>query len=363
MFTAATLQPGDAPTVHRIQPLQDARWSRFLEQHPDASVFHSAAWLTALQRTYNYEPVAFTTSPPGNELRNAVVACYVNSWLTGRRLVSLPFSDHCELLTDGPVSRTAVLSSLRRELPDRKLAYIELRPLVALTDPGALFHSNYEFRLHRIDLNPDLDTLFHNCHKDSTQRKIRRAIREDLRYEEGTSDYLLDTFYRLLLLTRRRHQIPPQPKEWFQNLIASFGSELKIRVALKGQTPVASILTLRHKHTLVYKYGCSDPQFNNLGGTHLLFWKSIEEAKHDGLRVFDLGRYEADNAGLITFKDRWGSTRSTLIYSRLAASSESKNNYRPAGPNPRFRMIKRIFSHLPERVQYSVGNVLYKHIG
>src|SRR5208282_5243177 len=50
------------------------------------------------------------------------------------------------------------------------------------------------------------------------------------------------------------------------------------------------------------KYGCSDARFNNLGGMHLLFWRSIEEAKKDGLRTFDLGRSGREGAGLNVFK-------------------------------------------------------------
>ena len=64
-------------------------------------MFHTSGWLRALQRTYGYEPVAFTTSPPGADLdERRSLFCDIRSWLTGRRLVSLPFSDHCEPLVD-----------------------------------------------------------------------------------------------------------------------------------------------------------------------------------------------------------------------------------------------------------------------
>ena len=88
-------------SLQRIEPLQDPRWGKFLERHPRASVFHTPAWLEALRRTYGYVPVAYTTSLPGRELEDGVVLCQVDSWVTGRRLVSLPFSDHCEPLVDG----------------------------------------------------------------------------------------------------------------------------------------------------------------------------------------------------------------------------------------------------------------------
>jgi len=86
--------------VYAINPLEDIRWPEFIARHPNASVFHSRGWLYALQTTYGYAPVAFTTSSPSQELNNAVLFSEVRSWLTGSRLVSLPFSDHCEPLVE-----------------------------------------------------------------------------------------------------------------------------------------------------------------------------------------------------------------------------------------------------------------------
>src|ERR1700758_4552655 len=84
----------------QIDPIQDVRWADLVARHPMASVFHTVGWLKTLRRTYGYEPVGFTTSSPSGALKNGLVFCRVNSWLTGRRLVSLPFSDHCEPLCD-----------------------------------------------------------------------------------------------------------------------------------------------------------------------------------------------------------------------------------------------------------------------
>src|SRR5438067_1875924 len=85
-------------SVYQIDPVSDPRWSEFLQTNRGASVFHTAGWMDALRRTYGYEPVAYTTSPPCTMLDNGWVFCRVRSWLTGRRLVSLPFSDHCDPL-------------------------------------------------------------------------------------------------------------------------------------------------------------------------------------------------------------------------------------------------------------------------
>jgi lipid II:glycine glycyltransferase (peptidoglycan interpeptide bridge formation enzyme) len=207
-------------------------------------------------------------------------------------------------------------------------------------------------------MSANVNTLFRSFHKDSTQRKIRRAEREGLTEEVGRSDRLVGIFYQLMLLTRRRHRLPPQPRIWFRNLIDQFGEALKIRVAFKGPQPVASILTLRHQDTLVYKYGCSDTKFNSLGGMHLLFWRSIQAAKDCGIRVFDLGRSDSGNGGLITFKDRWGAKRSTLTYARYPADHSQLR-----GANWKWRIARQVFAHAPDSFLSAAGHLFYKHVG
>jgi hypothetical protein len=82
-----------------------------------------------LRQTYQYEPFVLTTSPSDRELTDGLVLCRINSRLTGKRLVSLPFSDHCEPLVDRQEDLEALLGSLEGELGKEDLRYIEIRPL------------------------------------------------------------------------------------------------------------------------------------------------------------------------------------------------------------------------------------------
>ncbi len=87
-------------TLYSFNPLENSRWNRFVENHPGGSIFHASAWIKALWDTYGYRPVVYTTASPDSELTDAILLCEVRSSLTGNRLVSLPFSDHCALLAD-----------------------------------------------------------------------------------------------------------------------------------------------------------------------------------------------------------------------------------------------------------------------
>ena len=114
--------------VFRIDPLTDPRWPDFLERQPRASAFHSPEWLGALHASYGYLPLAYTTSAPQMSLENGWVFCEVRSWLTGRRLVSLPFSDHCDPLTDNPDDFDDIAHTLQEECEQQNWDYVEFRP-------------------------------------------------------------------------------------------------------------------------------------------------------------------------------------------------------------------------------------------
>jgi hypothetical protein len=347
--------------IYSIDPLGDDRWVQLVREHPDASIFHTPGWLRSLKRTYGYEPGAFTTSAPGLKLNDGMVFCRVRSWMTGSRLVSLPFSDHCQPLVDNVGSFKSLLSAFQVEAQRERQKYIELRPLsspsLALEEGMPLAKSD-QFYFHRLNLEPDAASLFHGFHKSCVQRKIRRAERENLAYESGRSAALLSKFYRLLVLTRRRHMLPPQPLIWFQNLLECVGDNITIHVVSKDEEPVASILTLTHRTCLVYKYGCSDERFHNLGGMPLLFWMVIQKAKEAGLRELDLGRSELDNNGLVQFKSHLGAECSNLTYYRYPALQHG-GQIRNWGS----QLGRHLFSKVPDSLLVPMGRLLYKHLG
>jgi CelD/BcsL family acetyltransferase involved in cellulose biosynthesis len=343
--------------VFEFNPLEDPRWKALTEIHPTATVFHSVEWLRALKACYGYEPRALTLTPPELPLTTGFVYCQIRSALTGNRLVSLPFSDHCEPLVDGTDDFNSLLGNLSEAVDQKRWKYLETRPVMLKPASARNFGTSDTYFLHRLNLLPSEEALFKNFHKGSVQRKIRRAEREKLRYEAGSSEKMLDQFYDLLVITRRRLGLPPQPRKWFESLIACMGPSLKIRIALKGETPVASILTLAGKKSVVYKYGCSEPRFNNLGGTALLFWNTICEAKASGCDSFDLGRSDIHNPGLVTFKERWGAERIAVNYWRYPAPAARSE------PEAAIRRFRRIVRLAPRKLLVTLGNLFYRHVG
>ncbi len=344
--------------LYTIDPLLDSRWEDLVSTHRWASVFHQPGWLKALAKTYGYRPLILTRTPPLERLTDGVPFCDIRSSITGCRLVSLPFADHAEPLLREMDDASDFTAWMRTECVRQKWKYVELRPLSWKLPLDSGMATSEVFWFHSLDLTPPVEQLFRGLHKSCLQRRIRRAEREQLFYEKGCSKNIIDDFYRLLLITRRRHQLLPQPRAWFRNLIEYMSPDVEIRMARKEGNPIAAILSLRHRSTVVYKYGCSDERFHHLAGMPFLFWKLIEESRTAGAEQLDLGRTSLDNRGLIEFKDRLGAERrqiSYLRYPQAMVGTGAVGSYLPA--------TRRLFSILPDALSSRAGQLLYRHIG
>jgi len=349
--------PMSRRAVQRIDPLRDPRWQGLTSRHPRASIFHTRGWLEALYRTYGYQPGAVTTEDNSGRLSGAIVFCHVKSKLTGNRIVSVPFSDYCDPLVEH--------EDEERELFDALIAgngrdYVEWRPCSPMFGACVGVPIASRYLLHRVDLTIGSDKLLGSFHHNHVLRKIRRSAREGVQYAEGRSAELLNAFYALVVKTRRGHGLPPQPCQWFRNVLDCLPEAAILRLAFKDRRPIAGILTLRHRETMIYKYGASDASFHPLGGMQLLLWKAIQQARDTGCKVFDLGRSSVDNEGLIAFKQHWGAASVPLTYWRHPAGGRFSGG-------KILRMSTATASYLmpliPDWLLLRAGRSLYPHIG
>ncbi|MBK7046991.1 MAG: GNAT family N-acetyltransferase [bacterium] len=349
--------------IYSIDPLTDSRWPQFLARVPDASIFHTAGWLGALQEAYGYLPVVYTTSALGSPLENAVAFCHVRSWLTGKRLVSLPFADHCQPLIASPEALEQILAHVAAIRARSGYRYVELRalrrtelPSIGQTELGV----SHSYAFHSIDLTVDEAALFEQLHKTSIKQMIGRAQREGLSISRGRDEQHREQFYTLLLQTRRKHKVPPQPRSWYRILAERLGDAITFHIASHEGKPVAAIVTLDYRQTIVHKYGCSNPAESHRGGTQLLLWEAIRLGKSSGAVEFDMGRSDLDNSGLVRFKERWGGIRTDLQYQRIPTPVQVVDKT-PAGWKT--HMTEIAFAYMPDTMLELAGRLLYKHVG
>lgn len=292
-----------------LNPIGNSEWEAFLLREPRATVFHTAAWASVLHDTYGFEP-RYLAASNGSSGIDAGIALFS---VTGRRLVGLPFSDLCPpLLPDGAVG-SALLQDAKGLVDDKSATVLELRGESEL-DLTSLEKGD-EFLQHVVPLNAPAAELKDRLHS-SAKRALRKAEREGISVRESTTIEDMRKFYGLMVKTRRKHGLIPQPWRFFANIqkhLMEQGLGHLLLAEYKGET-IAGDLLLSYKEGLTYKFNASDPNYLHLRPNNMVLWHAIETGAERGYKWLDLGRCELDNDGLRRFKLLWGAEERALTY-------------------------------------------------
>jgi hypothetical protein len=343
------------PSKYLFLDPSDERWVAFTASKPQANIFHHPAWTKLLADCYGYRPFVVAVRDSNDNICAGLPMMELGGLLTGRRWISLPFTDHCAPLHHSVGSQSYLLTSLVHLSQDHSTPKIELRcefpphPAIRLCSHQVL---------HTLPLCPDSDSVaarFHSTHR----RNIRVAQKRGVRIEWGEQRTHMEAFYRLHLQTRRRQGIPIQPWRFFDILESDLIEKGLgfVLLAHKDDECLAAAVFLHWQHTLTYKYGASAADGLNLRPNNLLFWTAIRWGCEHGYTLFDMGRTDLANTGLRAFKSGWGADEMPLAYSTLSTEPS-----RPMA-DKLMPIMHTVIRSSPLWVCRAMGKLLYKHFG
>jgi len=333
----------------------DERWTTFIASKPQANIFHHPAWINLMAECYGYHPFVVVVCDASGEIRAGLPIMELKSALTGRRWVSLPFTDHCVPIYSDVECLNELIEVLVSLAKDSNIPRLELRWAPSSrsdmrTDSHHVLHSL------NLDLHPELvASRFHQMHR----RNVEVAKKRGVRIECGRTRDSLDKFYQLHLSTRRRQGTPIQPRKYFDllgKMIIDKGLGF-VLTAYKDDECLAAAVFLHWQQTLTYKYGASAEQGLNLRPNNLLFWKAIEWGCEHGYAVFDMGRTDLENTGLRQFKTRWGAEEQPLTYATYSATPQHTEDGRLKS------LMQSVIQHSPPWICRAAGELLYRHFG
>src|SRR5581483_11062262 len=219
MHTTTTRYPR---VVEEIDPLRDPRWAALVDSAPDAEVFHHPLWLALLRERYRYPISAVCVGDSAGELLAGIPVARIESRLTGRRLVSVPFSDLCPPIARDDGSRQRLVGALDET---RRRAGLPLEihaPVPELPDGG----TSDRFYHHTVPLSAGAEVVLGKQVKQSKRRGARLAQESGVTIRRATDRDAIDAFFRLQVLTRRRLGVPTQPRSFFRGLANLFDHAL-----------------------------------------------------------------------------------------------------------------------------------------
>jgi CelD/BcsL family acetyltransferase involved in cellulose biosynthesis len=337
-----------------VNPAALPDWDEALALDPNGSFFQSAAWAKVLNDTYGYAPQYFAIRE-GGKICSLLPLMEVDSWLTGRRAISLPFTDDCEPVCADAAAFRLLFDKAKELGQARRWKYIELRGgREWLGDAPA----SLSFHGHELDLTGNESELFSRV-DSSVRRAIRKAEKAGVTLEIEHTLEAVRIFYRLLCLTRKKHGLPPQPFAFFRNIhqhVISRGLGRVILARFEGR-PIAAGIYFGMGQRAIYKFGASDETAQQHRGNNLVMWMAIQWHARNGFKTLHLGRTSIGNEGLRRFKLGWGAVEKPIEYVKydLSKGQFVTDADQSSGWHTRF------FNQAPIGLSRLIGRVIYRH--
>jgi len=162
--------------VRVIDPCVDQRWDQFVEDHPFGWLTHLSGWKEVMARSFQHVKPHYLALFDGDRIVAGLPLFEVRSWLTGNKLVSIPFATLCDALVSDPQQFRILLEASLVLMKKSRASFFELRTLASadMIKDERLGVQRY-FQHHFLRLNGDPELLKKSFHRTCVRQKIQRA--------------------------------------------------------------------------------------------------------------------------------------------------------------------------------------------
>jgi FemAB-related protein (PEP-CTERM system-associated) len=328
-------------------------WDRFVLDHPCGSPFHLIAWKDSIEDTFGYRPT-YLVAARQDRVCGVLPLFFVNTLLTGKRLISSPFAVYGGILADSDETRVSLLEKAKALGARLQVKEIELRNAWAAQCSGLPRISRYVTFTQEI--GADEEAVL-----NSIPRKTRAAVRKSLKEELTTRRELSNCAAFEDLYSRNLHRLgtPCFPPRHFSTLLEKFRGMSDIREISLGGKVIAAVFSLYFRDQVLPYYGASDPAYNASQPNNFMYYDLMRWGGQNGYRIFDFGRSKRVK-GSYDFKSHWGMMERELPYEVHLIKGKKLPNYSPA--NPVFRLPILLWQKLPLGLTKALGPRLIRFV-
>lgn len=190
--------------------------------------------------------------------------------------------------------------------------------------------------------------------------EVRRALGFELTVETGTSAADRAAHYSVYSESVRNLGTPVFPRALFDAVLHEFGDEADILTVRQGGAPIASVLSLYWRGTVMPYWGGGTAAARSWRANDLMYYALMNHARGRGAMRFDFGRSKA-GTGPAAFKHNWGFTGEPLAYAKYAADGEAPRDINPL--SPKYRLQVALWQKLPLTLANRIGPMIARGLG
>jgi FemAB-related protein (PEP-CTERM system-associated) len=320
-----------------------AEWDSFAAAHPDAAGYHEWAWRSVFTGAFGHEPIYLIAREAG-QVVGLLPLVYMNSFLFGRALISLPFLNYGGIVAASDGAADALLRFATELARDRDCRHIELRH-------KARRFQSLPCRQHKVTMLLPLEKGLWERLDRKVRNQVRKAQKSGLTVHSGQTE-LIGDFYTVFSRNMRDLGTPVYSPGLFEEVLRSFPGRATMHIVRLQDKPVAAGLTFRTKGTVEIPWASSIRDYNTLCPNHLLYWSILESAIADGCGEMDFGRSTPDE-GTYKFKQQWGAQPVPLHWEYQLLAGDELPNASPT--NSKFKLMIAVWKRLPLALATRVG--------
>jgi FemAB-related protein (PEP-CTERM system-associated) len=343
----------------RVADLQGdaAAIDAFVRAHRLATPFHLSGWSRAVAQGCGQES-HYLIAESGASIAGVLPLTLVHSPLFGRALVSSGFAVGGGVLTDDSSVAQALIAEAVAMAERMTCPTVELRG--GMITAGTGWHHDETTYLGFVrDLAADDEAELLAIPRKQ-RAEVRRALGFDLIVETGCSESDRSAHYTVYSESVRNLGTPVFPRALFDAVLDGFGEEADILTVRDQGTPVASVLSLYWRGTVMPYWGGGTAAARGLRANDLMYYALMNHARRRGCTRFDFGRSKA-GTGPAAFKHNWGFDGTPLAYAKYVADGEAPRDINPL--NPKYRMQVALWQKLPLSVANRIGPVIARGLG
>ncbi len=337
--------------------INDSRIIPFLLHNQNATIYHHPAWLKALTKTFHHKAFYILLESANNEIEGLFPFIMVNSFVTGKRIISLPFSTYCDPLFNKKILPEAI-DIIQASYP--KFIKFDIRTLCNYTQTLEKFSTSAEYVTHILPLEETYEKTYASFSYKNIKSRIRKAEKYglDIRWADRLDD--LKIFYGLEVSLRKRLSLPPLPFAFYKNVWYELSQAklISLPLVIKDDRVIAAGFILNFKDTYYLEYTASNQKFLKFAPNHKLISEVIKKANLESACKVDFGRSSTENESLITFKEQWNAKRFPIY--RYFTPKRQTTHKMQSYPKKYLMMLNSI---LPQKILEFEGKMIYPHLG
>ncbi len=320
----------------------------FLATQPGATPFHRRAWIEAVTRACGHKSVYFIA---GDSVVTGLLPLHaVRSILFGRALVSTGFAVGGGILATTAEAVEALGRAAWALAEELSCTSVELRGGAV---PDGWSENNTTYLGHERGLAADDDRELLAIPRKQ-RAEVRKALSNGLTVDLGDRA----AHYAVYAESVRNLGTPVFPRSLFAAVLDAFGTDADVLTIRKDGTPLASVLSLYHRGTVMPYWGGGTAAARALRANDMMYFALMRHARERGCVRFDFGRSKI-GTGAAAFKHNWGFAAAPMHYAlRATGAARSVNPL-----DPKYSRKVEMWRRLPLPIANRLGPLIARGLG